>query len=134
MSLMSIAFIPIYINYLGFESYGLIGIFSLLQAWLSLLNLGIIPTINREMARYTSGDYSIKNILDLLKSIEIITFIISILVIIGLALGANFIANNWLNSKIDSSIVVNAMRIMGVVAALKFFEGIYKSALIGLQK
>lgn len=131
---MSIAFIPIYIRYLGFEAYGLIGIFILLQSWLSLLDLGTVPTINREMARYTSGDYSTKNILDLLKSIEIITLIIAILVIIGLSLGANYLTNNWLNSKIDAPIVINVIKIMAVVVALKFFEGIYKSALIGLHK
>ena len=32
--LMSLAFVPLYIKYLGIESYGLIGIFALLQAWL----------------------------------------------------------------------------------------------------
>ena len=33
-ALMGLAFIPLYIKYLGIEAYGLIGIFALLQGWL----------------------------------------------------------------------------------------------------
>ena len=32
-ALMELAFIPIYIKYLGIEAYGVIGIFALLQSW-----------------------------------------------------------------------------------------------------
>ena len=48
--LISLAFIPIYINFSGIESYGLIGIFIMIQAFLSLLDLGLSATVNREMA------------------------------------------------------------------------------------
>ena len=37
--IMGLAFIPIYIKYLGIESYGLIGLFALFQAWLILLDM-----------------------------------------------------------------------------------------------
>lgn len=134
MSLMSIVFVPVYISILGFESYGLIGIFTLLQAWLTLLDLGTVPTINREMARYTSGEYTIKAILNLLKSIEILTIAISALIVIGFFLFSNFVANNWIQSSIHSSIISKTLKIMSVIVALKFFEGIYKSVLVGLQR
>ena len=52
-ALMGLAFIPLYIKYLGIEAYGLIGLFALLQAWLSLLDMGMTPTLGREMARFT---------------------------------------------------------------------------------
>ena len=50
-----ILFVPLYIRYLGIEAYGLIGIFAMLQAWLSLLDVGMKPALGREMARFTSG-------------------------------------------------------------------------------
>ena len=37
---MGLAFIPLYIHYLGMEAYGLIGAFVLLQAWLALFGYG----------------------------------------------------------------------------------------------
>src|SRR5438094_832025 len=43
--LMGFAFIPVYIRFLGLEAYGLIGVFALLQAWLSLLDVGLTVAI-----------------------------------------------------------------------------------------
>jgi hypothetical protein len=40
-ALMGVAFVPLYIKYLGMEAYGLIGIFAILQAWLVLLDMGM---------------------------------------------------------------------------------------------
>jgi hypothetical protein len=51
---MSLAFVPLYIKYLGIEAYGLIGIFVMLQAWLTLLDMG---ALGREMARFTGGGH-----------------------------------------------------------------------------
>jgi O-antigen/teichoic acid export membrane protein len=52
---MNMAFIPLYIKYLGIEAYGLIGVYAILQAWLGLLDMGMRPALGREMARFTSG-------------------------------------------------------------------------------
>ena len=71
-ALMGLAFVPLYIKYLGIEAYGLIGLFAVLQAWLSLLDMGMTPTLGREMARFTGGIHSNESIRDLLRSIEII--------------------------------------------------------------
>src|ERR1035437_5965996 len=71
-ALMSLAFVPLYIRYLGIESYGLIGIFALLQAWLALLDIGMKPALGREMARFTAGAHNSQSIRDLARSIELI--------------------------------------------------------------
>ena len=70
--LMSIAFVPIYINHLGIESYGLIGIFAMLQAWMILLDMGIRPALSREMAKFTGGFHDSSSIWRLLRSVEVI--------------------------------------------------------------
>lgn len=38
-ALMGLAFIPLYIHYLGIEAYGLIGLFATLQVCLGLLDM-----------------------------------------------------------------------------------------------
>ena len=88
-ALMGLAFVPLYIKYLGIESYGLIGIFAVLTAWLSLLDMGMTPTLSREMARFTAGSQSAQSIRDLLRSIEVITFSIAMVIAGGIALGSN---------------------------------------------
>ena len=52
-ALLQLAFIPFYIKFLGIEAYGLIGFYIMLQAVLQVLDLGLGPTMNREMARYS---------------------------------------------------------------------------------
>ena len=46
---MGLAFIPLYIKYLGVEAYGLIGIFAILQAWLGLLDVGLKPALGQKI-------------------------------------------------------------------------------------
>jgi O-antigen/teichoic acid export membrane protein len=134
-TLMGLAFIPVYIKFLGIEAYGLIGLFALLQAWLSLMDMGMTPTLSREMARFTGGSQSRESILDLLRSIEIIAVCVAVLIASGISLGSNRIATSWLKPEILSTgVVAEAFAIMGVVTALRFVEGIYRSAIIGLQR
>ncbi|MFA6198778.1 MAG: polysaccharide biosynthesis protein, partial [Patescibacteria group bacterium] len=54
-ALVGLAVVPFYLKYLGIEAYGLIGFFVTTQAVLSLLDMGMAPTINREVARCSAA-------------------------------------------------------------------------------
>lgn len=134
-ALMGLAFVPLYIKYLGVESYGLIGIFALLQAWLSLLDMGMTPTLSREMARLTGGAHEAQSIRDLLRSIEIIGFVIAIVIALGIWAASGWLASDWLRAeKMPVGVVTQVFTIMGVVTALRFVENIYRSSIVGLQR
>ncbi len=45
---VGILILPLYIKYMGAEAYGLVGFFTMLQAWFAVLDLGLTPTIGRE--------------------------------------------------------------------------------------
>lgn len=135
VALMGLAFIPLYIKYLGIEAYGLIGLFAVLQAWLSLLDMGMTPTLNREMARFTGGAHSATSIRDLLRSIEVIALGIATSVGLGIWAASGWLASDWLRAeKLPIDTVAQAFAIMGAVTALRFVEGIYRSAIVGLQR
>ena len=132
---MGLAFVPMYIKYLGIEAYGLIGLFVLLQSWLTLLDMGMTPTLGREMARFSGGGHSAQSIRDLLRSIELMVFGMAILIVVGIALGSNWIATQWLRAEaLPVSVVVQAFTVMGLVTALRFVEGLYRSSIAGLQR
>jgi O-antigen/teichoic acid export membrane protein len=134
-ALMGLAFIPLYIKYLGIEAYGLIGLFAVLTAWLSLLDMGMTPTLSREMARFTGGSHTAESIRDLLRSIEVIALGIAVAIAGIIALRATWIASSWLNAEtLPVAVVAEAFSIMGFVAALRFVEGIYRSSIVGLQR
>ncbi len=133
--LVGLAFVPLYIRYLGIEAYGLIGILALLQAWLTLLDMGITPTLNREMARFTAGVHTPQSISDLLRSLEIICFGVAALIGMLVWAASDWLATNWLLAdKLPLDVVEQAIAIMGGVVALRFVEGIYRGAILGLQR
>jgi O-antigen/teichoic acid export membrane protein len=133
--IMGLAFIPLYIKYLGIESYGLIGVFTLLQVCLGLLDMGMTPTLGREMGRFTGGAHSAQSIRDLLRSIEVIAFGIAILIASAIALSANWIATSWLQVDfLTVDVVVQALMLIALVTAIRFMESIYRSSIIGLQR
>jgi O-antigen/teichoic acid export membrane protein len=134
-ALMSLAFVPLYIKYLGIEAYGLIGIFGLLQAWLTVLDMGMTPALSREMARFTGGAHSAQTIRDLLRSVEILGCCVSLCVCLAVWALSHWLAVNWLRvEKIPLDAVANAFAIMGCVTALRAVEDIYRSSLVGLQR
>ena len=51
---MGLVFIPLYVRYMGIEAYGLVGLFTTLQALFSLLDLGMSAALNREFARQSA--------------------------------------------------------------------------------
>jgi len=133
-ALVGLAVIPLYLKYLGLESYGLIGFFATLQALLVLLDLGIAPTINREVARYSVS----KNISDagsLLHSLAIIYWGIGLLIALVFFIMSPLIAEYWLQSnKLPVEVVENALMMMGVVVACRWPSGLYQSAVVGAQR
>lgn len=132
---MGLAFVPLYIRYLGIEAYGLIGLFALMQAWLALLDMGMTPTLAREMARFTSGGHSAQSICNLLRSLEIVCFCIAAAICIGVWTTSGWLADDWLKAEaLPVGVVTQAIAIMALVIALRFVEGIYRSALFGLQR
>src|SRR3954462_8795198 len=50
---IALACVPVYVHYLGIEAYGIIGFFATAQALMQLLDMGLSPTVNRQVARYT---------------------------------------------------------------------------------
>lgn len=132
---LSLLLVPVYIRYLSIEAYALVGLFTVVQAWLVLLDLGMAPTLNREMARFTAGAATIQHIRDLLRSLELTVFTIAAVIAVILSLLSHDIAAHWLQpGKLSDATVASALSLIGIVVALRFSENIYRSALFGLQR
>jgi O-antigen/teichoic acid export membrane protein len=134
VALMSLAFIPLYVKYLGVESYGVIGLYVMLQSWLTILDMGMGPTLGREMSCFLAGTRSNKSIRDLLRSIEFIVLFLAISVSCLIALSSSWIGNLWVkNELLSNSEISNSIILMGIVCGFRFIESIYRSAVLGLQ-
>ncbi|MCK9187982.1 oligosaccharide flippase family protein [Acidithiobacillus sp.] len=133
-ALMGLVFIPVYIKYLGIYSYGVIGIYGSLQIWFTLLDMGLSPTINREMSRFAAGAVSKKDIHDTLKTIEVIYVIMSIMIGVSVIAGSRWLATTWLKlGPLSTDTVTHSLMIVGYIIAIRWMSTIYKSAIQGLQ-
>ena len=132
---MGFVFIPVYLNLLGVEAYAVIAIFALIQGWLTLLDFGMTPTLNREMARFKAGEHDAQTIHNLLRSLEIIAVAISAAVLIVLFLVSDWLSREWFKTvNLSASTLADALTILAFVVALRFVEGIYHGALYGLHQ
>ena len=119
-AVMGIAFVPLYINYIGVEGYGLIGLFAMIQAWMAILDSGMVSALGREMAKFSGGGLDGFSIRSLLRSIEII--IIALCCVVGVSIwgASGWISQSWLQtSQLSDASVKQAVSIIGVVVGLR---------------
>ncbi len=135
VALLNIIFVPYYLNFIGVESYGLIGIFSSIQAFIVLLDFGLSPTLNRELARLAVYKDQTQEMHNIKRTLEIPNWICAVFIALLLSLLAPLIARYWLNPK-DLSVetLTQTLIIIAVNIALQFSVNFYAGGLMGLQK
>lgn len=134
-SFISLAFIPLYIKFMGIESWGLIGIFATLQTMFGLLDMGLSSTLNREMARLSVLPHKEQEMRDLVRTLEVLYWSVAVFVGITVVALSPFIAHHWVNAgQLSPKTIEQALLIMGFVIALQMPVGFYSGGLMGLQK
>lgn len=135
VSAVGILILPLYIKYMGAESYGLIGFFTMLQALFGLLDLGLTPTIGRETARYHGGTMTVLDYRKLLRSLHILFFTIATIGGVFLFFLAPIISVHWLKVTTISIDTVNyCVKIMAFSIALRWIGGLYRGIISGSER
>lgn len=124
--------LPFYINYMGAEAYGLVGFFTLLQAWFILLDMGLTLTVVRETARFRGGATNSINYLSVIRALE---WLFAGIALIGcgiMFIAANYIANDWLKTtNLPAAELRNSIELMAGIIALRWMSGLYRSTISG---
>ena len=132
---IGIAILPAYMTYLGAEAFGLIGFFTMLSAWMMLLDIGLSATISRQSA---SLKHSLEGMLEfkhILRSVESVFLIIALIIAVGVWSADNWIASNWLNIEVlDKNEVAYCISLMGLMIGFKWIVGLYKGAINGFEQ
>lgn len=120
---------------MGAEAYGLVGFFTMLQAWFALLDLGLTPTISRETARYHGGSTTALAYRQIFRMLSVIFSAIAIIGGGSLWLISEIIATKWLNvSALPLHEVVLAVQIMAISVALRWMGGLYRGVVTGSER
>ena len=134
-ALVGLACTPLYIRFMGMEAYGLIGFYFMLQGVLQILDLGLSPTMNREMARYGVLPGNAGEARDFVRTLEVGYWAMGILIGCAVWYGAPYIASHWIRAgDISPSEVRRAVTIMGALTALQWPLTFYQGGLLGLQR
>lgn len=133
--LMGLAFVPVYVHFLGIEAYGLIGVFATMLALLGLLDLGLSSTLNREMARLTANGGNAQEMNDLVRTLEIPYWGIGTVLGISVILLGPTITLRWVHQEgLSPETTLAAVRLMGVAVAVQWPISLYAGGLMGLQR
>lgn len=135
VTLIGILILPMYIKYMGAEAYGLVGFFTMLQAWFNLLDLGLTPTIGRETARFRAGSVDALSFRRLFRALSFIFVTVAVIGCCGLLLLSPTIAEDWLNAEtLPLDEIQVAVQIMAVSVALRWMCGLYRGVVTGSEK
>jgi O-antigen/teichoic acid export membrane protein len=96
-TLIGILLVPLYLQYLGAEAYGLVGFFALLQTWFNLLDIGLTPSIARETARFQGGALSAIAFRRVHRALSVIFLSVALIGGAALLLAAEPITERWLH-------------------------------------
>lgn len=133
--LMGMIFIPQYIRYVGIESYGLVGVFTMMLAWFALLDTGITPMFNRELARFQAGAHTPQSIRDLMHTVEMLYLGVVAIVSLTVAFLSHWIATSWVRlDRLPVATASRTMQIMGLVIGARLITSLYRGAFVGLQR
>jgi O-antigen/teichoic acid export membrane protein len=134
-TLIGILLVPLYLQYMGPEAYGLVGFFAVLQALFNVLDLGLTPTIARESARYHGGALSAVAYRQLYRSLSIVFICVAIVGGTALFLEATSISQRWLNTEsLPPAEVRGAVQTMSVCVALRWLTGLYRGVISGSER
>ena len=134
-AILGIVFVPIYLRYLSVEMYGIIGFFSSIQAFLFLLDGGVSPTLNREVARLSAFPEKTQELRDLSRTLEILCWATGLLVCVIALITSPIAADYWLKSEnIPIETIRESLMIMSIALAFQWSTGFYAGGIYGLQE
>ena len=134
VTVLGIAMLPFYMQYLGAEAYGLVGFFMMLQGWFLLLDMGLTPTMSRETARFRGRGADALSLRSLLRSMEGVFLCVALLGAALLIVGAEHIAGSWLKAEhLSRNEVANAIKLMALIMVLRWLGELYRGVVAGFE-
>lgn len=132
---IGVLFTPLLYHELGAAGFGLIGFYSILQAWFVLLDFGLSASLSRICARYKGGGVSGAEVLAVFRVIQKVFVIAGLIGAFALFFLSHVIATRWFGLHgIESERVSSSVAVMGFVISLRWVSGLYRGILNGFEK
>ncbi len=126
---------PVYLQFLGADAFGLIGVFVTLTGIATLLDMGLTPALTRELAQKSATPEGCIQIRSTVRTLELIyagatVFIFAIAFVL-----LPLLAVSWLKpSSLSIKIIQQCLELMAVQLALQLPLSFYSGGFVGMQK
>jgi O-antigen/teichoic acid export membrane protein len=132
---LSIVMVPIYVRILGVEAYGLVAFNAVLLAWVVVLDLGLSPTLCRELGSLRAGTGSKAEVGLLLESLEKLILVTGAILSLISVVAAPYFAERWLNaSSLPPHEIRTAFVLMMVTANVRWLSALYRGGVVGIDR
>ena len=133
-AISGLAFVPLFVRYLGPEVYGLVAFAATVQTLVSLSDLGLSGAFAREVARLSVSDDK-SGLPTLTRTLELVFLGIASTILAAAFLLSPIVASHWLRFDVVSvGTVRTTLRIAGVLLASQLLVLFYQSGLQGLGR
>lgn len=134
-NVLAFLFVPIYIEYLGIEAYGLIGFFTSLQAMFSFLDLGLSTTANREVAMRHDQPSLIDEMRKIIRTLEVVYIVTACLIVTIFLLSADWLSAHWITAEgLPIQTIKLAVIVFGATLALRWPVTLYGNVMLGMER
>ncbi len=127
--------VPLYLHFTNADTYGLISIFSTIQALFGLLDVGLSPTLARDSARLKSKNISLADFERTLTALSFLFTFVGAIGSLAVYLAAGPIAEHWLkSSQIPSDQILLCLQIMSPGIFFRWQSGLYRGVITGHEE
>lgn len=134
-SIISLAVTPFLINMLGMAAYGLVSVYTTVQAVVTVFDLGLSLALTRELARLSAQSDAGPAMRDIARTLEAVYYGLGALMcVLGIALAPAF-ANQWFPAgSIPATEVQGGLILIAVATTVRWPLSFYGHGLVGLQR
>lgn len=132
---LQLALVPLYLRALGVESFGLVGLFTMLNVAAQVFDLGLAQTANREAARWTSESRAQASPRTVLATLLPIYAALGVGVATLIFVLAPVIASRVIQAEhLSPDVMAQAVRLMAGAVMFQWLQSLFMSVLSGLQR
>jgi O-antigen/teichoic acid export membrane protein len=126
---------PLYVERLGLDRFGIVGVWLTLQVLVGFLDLGFGAALMRHVAAPATDLAALRARAETVRTLELVAWGVAALLALVLVAGAPLLQDSWLHWREGGRpSIVPALALMGASVALQFPSLLYTSGLLGLQE
>ena len=127
--------LPLYVRWLGPESYGVVAFVTTIQSAATLFDFGFTTGISREVARHLALGSDSDRVRDFVRTLEVVYWLIGLALCAGMIVLAGPISTHWLMSRtVAPHLIRNSLLLGGIGILFTWPVTFYMGLMIGLNR